>query len=190
MRQALPQRLPGAGRLVALEAPAPPSVHVPGGIDTAHALRGDTARGAAARCSERAQNLTGQPLMRPDHETSPVAMERSEQRTGTQVAIGTPEIIRCGRRQKCFAQRTLLRMAICARPHVGAHATRGRGHDQGLAGQRRGVPRTQGPAAARARLDTVAIDACDPGPCQPRRPLPTNVLEEGGALRGAIPDQR
>jgi hypothetical protein len=67
-------------------------VYVAVGIDKANALFGDTTRFEATLCAEWTHNLKGQPLMLPDHEKSPVAIEFSEKLAGTKVAIGNPEI--------------------------------------------------------------------------------------------------
>src|SRR5215208_4432377 len=86
IRQDIQQCLPVSGRLIELEAQAPPSVYVAIGIDKANALFGDTTRFEATLCAEWTHNLKGQPLMLPDHEKSPVAIDFSEKLAGTKVA--------------------------------------------------------------------------------------------------------
>ena len=138
---------------------------------------------------EWTHKLTGQTLMLPDYEKGPVAIELSEKLAGTKVAIGNPEIARLGGSQERFEQRTILGMAICTRHHIGDQATRRLIHYQGLAGKSCGLHLPQGPEPTLARLKTVAIDDFDPMPGQPGLAFPTDLLDQGGELRGAVTHQ-
>ncbi len=109
-----------------------------------------------------------------------------EKSSGTNMAIGNPQIVSFDGLEHRAKQRALLRMAIFTRQDIGDQSLGGlRDHHRfPWPGPRRGL--AQCVDAMRTGFETVAIDDLDPIACEPRCPLTAHVLDEWDKLTSAI----